>query len=226
MSPKKKSRNEVTIQNPGTSLVGTATPLPPVVTTAPISPPGALPGAETSPSPPTEWRPTPTRKVRGFRGLRPKQDQITNATASAKELQSSTTYVADFGATAPDPMAMAYTLTNASKWRDQWAAAKRWMAYCGEQRIAWENEAMTQMNGLQPPFDYAVSRNQEIARKYRATARFMDTTKVITERGVATRRANKAAKKKAEAQSPPTSTQSSAASPPVVTAAAAKNTLN
>lgn len=196
MTTKKNSSHvDATDSKTSASLEGSTIANP--ATTPPLSPPGDLPPAQGAPSTPTGWRASPTKAKRGFRGQRPKGDQITNATTAASELQKSTTYVADFGAAAPDPNAIAFTLTNAAKWRDHWATAQKWYEYCSEQRIAWENEAMGQMATLQPPFDYAASRNPSLATKYRATARFMDATKAIGQRAAASRKAATAEKKAA-----------------------------
>jgi hypothetical protein len=210
--------SEVSIDTNGTTPVGSAaTSHLAVAPPTPVSPPGAIPPEETAPPTPVGWRPSKPTVKRGFRGLRLKGDQITNATSAATELQASPTYAADFGATAPSPTALAYTLTNASAWREHWAAADKWAQYCSEQRIAWENEAMGQMSTLKPTFDYAVSRAPDLATKYRATARFMDTTSAIGKRAAASRKASESEKKKA-AKAAPVATAT-------VTQAAAK-TLN
>ena len=116
--------------------------------------------------------------------------QIANAAAVAKEITESPTYVADFGARAPAAAQVAFVVTNAAKWRDTWAAAKKFFVYASEQRAAWENEALVQANTLKPAFEYAASRDTTVSEKYAATSKFLGATNAIATRAATSRKAS------------------------------------
>jgi hypothetical protein len=155
----------------------------------PITPPGDMPPAVGAPPTPDDWEPAPGKK-RGGKGQRPKGVQISGAVAAAKELAKATTYVEDFGNRAPPAAQVAFVVTNAAKWRATWQGAKKFLAYAAEQRAAWENDALAQMDALKPAFDYATSRDTALAEKYAATSKFLAVNQVIAARAVSTRKAN------------------------------------
>jgi hypothetical protein len=160
----------------------------------PVTPPGDLPPATATPTPPSGWEPTPKKK-RGPRGLRPKAVQIASAVAVAKELTGSATYQADFGSRAPSAAQVAFVVTNAAKWRATWAAAKKFYAYAAEQRATWENEALVHMDKLKPAFEYVTARDPVVAEKYSATSKYLGATNAIAARAATVRKANEKAKK-------------------------------
>jgi hypothetical protein len=202
-----------------------------VAAAAPMTPPGDLPPAVGAPATPQQWVPTPKKK-RGARGLRPRGVQVSSAQAVAKEITQSPTYVADFGSRAPAAGQVAFVVTNAAKWRDTWQGAKKFFQYASEQRAAWENDALAQMDALKPAFEYAASRDSTVAEKYAATSKYLGETNAIAERAAVVRKVTAKAEAKAgkggqataaASSTPPASAAPSAAPPtPAVTAPTAK----
>ena len=163
--------------------------------TPPITPPGDMPLPARAPAPREGWQ--RTKKKRGARGRRLQAVQATNAVAAANELATSTTYVEDFGTRAPSAEIVSFLILNAAEWRDAWAEAEKFSAYCAEQRAAWEAEALAQMSALKPAFDYVAARDSAAMQKYAATARYLGAAKVVAARANATKKAKAAAEKKA-----------------------------
>jgi hypothetical protein len=182
----------------------------------PITPPGNMPPAAGVLAMPTGWEPTPKKRT-SARGPRPRGAQITDAAAAAKEITQSSTYEDDFGPHAPPAAQVAFVTANAATWRTTWQQAKRFYAYCTEQRAAWEGEAISQMDTLKPAYAYLAERDPKAAGNYPATARYLDAGSVIATRAGASRKAKTLAKAKAATSAAPPS--------PAVTSAAAK-TLN
>jgi hypothetical protein len=117
-------------------------------------------------------------------------------------MQSSTTWVADFGSNAPDPKVLAANLTTASSWRDSWSIAVAWAAYCSEQRRLWEDAAFSMVSELKPLFDYASAKDPTIAKRYPSTKLVVDARSVSAQRGATTRKNQKKKATKAQAAVP------------------------
>lgn len=183
-----------------------STPAAPIgpVTAAPAAlagslPPGNSPPSVNAPAVPKGWKKRTWPKPKA--GTRPKRAQVENTAGAIGELTSSTSYVQDFGNKAPDPQAIAASLANASGWRDSWAAAQAWLAYCSDQRRVWEEDALTKVAALKPAFDYASANDPSIAKKYAATKQLLGAPSAVAQRGAAVRKA-KAKAKAAKGASP------------------------
>ncbi len=193
----------------------------PAPKTPPTTPPGDMPPARGAPSTPKAWKPRPKRKRGAATGPRPKGPQIANAVPAANEIASSPTYVEDFGNKAPSPVVVAFLVTNAASWRTVWEAATKFATYAAEQRAAWEEAALGQMDTLKPSFDFVTSRDPSVADRYSATAKFMAAGSAIAKRAVETRKANAKAK---AAKGNGAATGNAAASPAPAAAPAATET--
>lgn len=189
------------VSTPAATPVTSVTSLPALAAALPMTPPGDLPPAIGVPEPRAGWEPSPKRG-RARTGLRPKAAQAANAAAVAKEITESTTYVADFGSRAPAAAQVAFVVTNAAKWRETWQAARRFFVYASEQRAAWENTALAQMDALKPAFSYATTRDATVEEKYAATAQYLGATNAIAARAATSRKAKAKEKKGATAPAP------------------------
>jgi hypothetical protein len=163
-----------------------------------------------APVTPTDWK--PSKWVGPREGTRPTATQVDAADPAAAELQKSTTYVEDFGANAPPAGQVAQNLLTSSQWRGEWETARNWLAYCSEQRRLWEDQSLADVAALKPAWDYAVSRDPSVAKRYPSTKLLVGARSEVAARAGAKRKAANAAKKAAAAQSP---------SPPAATPAAA-----
>jgi hypothetical protein len=151
-----------------------------------------MPPAVGAPATPPGW--AKSKWARPKEGLRPTETQAEVAGSAAAELQKSTTYVADFGANAPPVATVASNLVTASQWRDEWTSAKNWLAYCAEQRQIWEDTSLEDVATLKPAFDYAVSRDPTITKRYPQTKLLVGSRSQAAARAAATKKAEKAAK--------------------------------
>jgi hypothetical protein len=179
-----------------TSTESVALPLanPPPAVGAPATPPG--------------WKKSKWIKPR--EGLRPTATQADAVAPAAAELQASTTYVADFGANAPSAAALAHDLSTASQWREEWSKTRDWLAYCSEQRRLWEDASLAGVATLKPAYDYAVSRDPTVAKRYPSTKRLVAARSEVSTRAAARRKANE---KAAEKQDPAAPSPSGGATP-------------
>ena len=170
-----------------------------------LTPPGDLPPAAGAPPTPSGWSARPAKKKGGTRGRRPRRAQVTNAMGVAQEIVESATYAEDFGSRAPTAANVAFVVANAAKWREIWEAARQFARYAAEQRAAWDQEALAQMEALKPAFEYVASRDASAVQSYSATAKYLTATSEIAARAASARRARaqKDAQRKTEATTHP-----------------------
>jgi hypothetical protein len=154
-----------------------------------------------APATPTGWK--KSKWVSPKEGTRPTATQVEAAAPAAAELQKSTTYVADFGANAPPAAQVAQNLVTASKWRDEWSKAKDWLDYCVEQRQVWGDASLADVATLKPAYDYAVTRDPTVAKRYPSTKLLVGARSEVAVRAAARRKANKAAKEQPAAPTAP-----------------------
>jgi hypothetical protein len=162
-----------------------------------------------APSPPETYVPTKLG-----RGARPQRTQVAAAPKMASELRESASYSELFGSGVPDAATVADALTNASGWTGVVQNAVTWCQYAKQQEsLAWKH-ATGLTDTLRVPFDFRNARDATIAESLPSTAKFFGAPKESAQKGVATRKKNRAEKAKAAAApSPP---------PPTVNAAGAK----
>jgi hypothetical protein len=145
-----------------------------------------------APATPTGW--TKSKWVKPREGLRPMTTQSDATAPAAAELQRSTTYVADFGANAPPAAEVAQNLLSASAWRAEWEKAGQWLAYCTEQRRIWEDKSLEDVATLKPAYDYAVTRDPTVAKRYPSTKLLVGARSEVSTRAAARKKAGEAAK--------------------------------
>jgi hypothetical protein len=145
-----------------------------------------------APGTPTGW--AKSKWVKPREGLRPTSTQADAAAPAAAELEKSTTYVDDFGSKAPPVSQIAPNLVTASQWRDEYVSAKNWLAYVIEQRQLWEDKALADVASLKPAYDYAVSRDPSVAKRYPSTKLLVGARSEVAVRAAARRKADKADK--------------------------------
>jgi hypothetical protein len=157
--------------------------------------------AETSPKPPTTY--VARELGRGPIGYRPQRAQRQVALKAAKELSTSTTYAARFGAMAPDQGDLAGALTAAPGWSTKAQEAKAWCAYVTQQEATAWMHAGGLLEGLKVPFEFAQGRDVTVKSSFPNTSQFFAFRTASAARAATTKRAKKAAKTE-------TSTQTSA----------------
>jgi hypothetical protein len=162
-----------------TTGIGKADPVPTV-------------GAPPAPEDYVKAKATPGAKIQ------PPNAVIKAAAGAAKELESSSSYVADFGSSAPDPKTLGTTLAFAAAWSSHYALAEAWFAYVKEQtRLAWL-QANPQLDDLGPTFAYAREHNDTIGTQYASTAKLFDARREPSVKAAAVRASKKATAKAAK----------------------------
>jgi hypothetical protein len=165
----------------------------------PCTPPGDMPPVSGAPATPEGWKARPAKGRGKSRGPRMAKEQVTSAVAAAGEIARSPTYAEDFGPRAPSATTVGFLMTNAAKWRTEWDHAEAYLAYVAEQRQAWENATLDQMQTLKPAFAFVASREPAVAEKYTATAKFLAARSASAKRAASTRREKRLANGKAPA---------------------------
>ncbi len=173
---------------------------------------------------PTEVAPSPPETFVASklgRGNRPQRSQIDLALKVATEVRESPHYVQQFGAAAPNPVSVADALTLARGWSDKLQNAAAWYEYVKQQEHAAWKQAFTVSAPLRVPLEISLARDASVADSFPSLAAFFASGKERAQKGVATRKKNKAAKAAAATSSTPvTATQAAPViSDPLKTAA-------
>jgi len=148
-------------------------------------------------APPTPKDYVASVAIRGAR-LQPPAGVIEAGPGAAKEIANSTTYVSDFGQSAPDASTLATNIAFAAAWSGQYTLADSWFGYVKEQtRLAWL-QANPQLDDFGPAFAYALEHNAAIGTQYASTAKVFDARRQSAVKGAAVRASKKAAAKAAK----------------------------
>jgi hypothetical protein len=170
----------------------------------PTTPPGDMPPTTGVPATPKDWKARPSRGKGRTRGAKLTKDQVTSAAAAAGEITKSTTYATDFGPHAPSQATLGFLMDNSTRWRMEWEHASQYLTYAAEQRAAWDQAMLGQMDTLKQAFDFVASREPVVTEKYSATAKFLDARSAVGQRAANTRKEKLQAKAKGAAAVPAT----------------------
>jgi hypothetical protein len=184
----------------------------------PTTPPGDMPPTAGVPATPKDWKARPAGKGRGAKLMK---DQVTSAAAAAGEITKSTTYAADFGPHAPSQATLGFLVNNSTRWRAEWEHASQYLTYAAEQRAAWDQAMLGQMDTLKQAFDFVASREPAVTEKYSATEKFLDARSAVGQRAANTRKEKLHAQAKGADAVPATQEPATSASAPVQPATAA-----
>ena len=187
----------------------------------PTTPPADMPPTVGVPATPKDWKARPAKGRGGTRGAKLTKDQVTSAAAAAGEITKSATYAADFGPHAPSQATLGFLMGNSTRWRAEWEHASQYLTYAAEQRAAWDQAILTQMDTLKQAFDFVASREPAVAEKYSATAKFLDARSAAAVRAANTRKEKLHAKAKGADAVPAAEEPAPAASSPAQPANAA-----
>jgi hypothetical protein len=180
----------------------------------PTTPPGDLPPAVGVPATPKDWKARPTAGRGRTRGTKLTKDQVTSAAAAAGEITKSATYATDFGPHAPSQATLGFLMNNSAQWRAEWEHASQYLTYAAEQRAAWDQAVLGQMDTLKQAFDFVASREPAVTEKYSATAKFLEARSAVAERAANTRKEKLHAKAKGADAVPATPEPAPAVSAP------------
>jgi hypothetical protein len=112
-------------------------------------------------------------------------------------------------------------MSNSTRWRAEWEHASQYLTYAAEQRAAWDQAMLGQMDTLKQAFDFVASREPAVTEKYSATGKFLDARSVVGQRAASTRKEKLQAKAKGAGAVPATEEPAPAASAPAQLADAA-----
>ncbi len=155
---------------PGLVLV----PLPPSIAAFPTPPDGY-----------TATDPTATR------GVQPKSAQLAVMPEVIKELLRFTDYAEVFGKTAPPLASVLQTFQAAAQWSAMRVKSDTWEAFTRSQEgMSWR-DVYAFMERMQPAFELAVQGDSSVGTLYPMIARLFGAQKLIAQKAVATKKANK-----------------------------------
>jgi hypothetical protein len=134
-----------------------------------------------------------------YRGWRPKDGQIAAGPAAVTELESSSSYAALLGSSAPPAAQVAGKLGVALGWSSLLKSTEAFLAYVkAMEAIAWK-DGLTELDRLDAVFQPCASLNPAVLTALPATARLLDVPKAIAHKAVATRSRKTKAEAKANA---------------------------
>jgi hypothetical protein len=167
----------------------------------------------TIPAPPTGFVPV---NLDNYRGSHPRAGEITAIPDVVVELNASTSYDATFGGAVPPATTVAGDLDTAAQWTALRIALEAYLLYVRSlEAITWKT-ALADMEKLRASFKVVAAQNPALIAAFPATERLLDVTKVIGQRGAATRARNA---KKALAEKASSGTAAAPAATPEATAA-------
>lgn len=143
------------------------------------------------------------------RYCKPTDVQRADALDLADELQSATSYYADFGAQAPDPTAIATALTIAAGWDGVFDAFSTYATYALAMRAAAWDAALRPVNRLHGRYEAATTDDPALTKSYAKLEAFFGAREESAARGAATRKKNTSSKKAAAAKASAASVTSS-----------------
>ena len=147
------------------------------------------------PSPPAGFVPT---NGDDYRGVMPKKSELVVLDDVVTELQNSTDFTAIFGRTLPSVAIIIGLFNGGAQWSSARAKASAFDAYCRAQEgLVWI-DLRNLIAKIKPVFEQAVSSDSSLAGEFPALGRLLGAQSAIAQRGVATRKANKAAAARGE----------------------------
>jgi hypothetical protein len=149
----------------------------------------------TLPLPPTGFVPV---ILGNYRGAHPKAGELTALPDAVAELESTSSYVATFGASVPHASTLAVELATASEWTKLRVATESFLLYAKSlEAITWKT-ALADLEKLDAVFQVVAAQNPALIAPFPATERLLDVRKSISARGAASRaKTAKATKAKA-----------------------------
>jgi len=175
---------------PDTSASSTKTTTPPVVAPEPRMPARILPPEDLHlpPLPPGFVPSTST-----LRGVKPRRTELTVLKQVLRELRRFSNYDQLFGATAPDYASLVTNVDAALQWSSMRVALANWDLVCASyEQMSWVS-MRREMKRLRPAFDLAAKNTPELTTRFVGLTHFLRAMSEIGRKGVASRRANKAA---------------------------------
>ncbi len=147
------------------------------------------PPAQGAPSPPKGFTPPGA----GRKGkTAPTAQQVRDADDVARELGAAT-YRDDFGARAPDPVALASALRVAQAWSQELDAAEQWQTYARAQADAAWAAVFADTKKLGAEFQLAEQHDPAVAKRYTQTRGFLNVRREAAAKGAVTRKKKRSA---------------------------------
>jgi hypothetical protein len=185
------SNHNATTQSQETTMTTSKATAPATPATTYKVPPAGI----NIPSPPAGFVPT---SGADYRGVMPKTAELAVLQDAVTEIQQCTDFTSIFGRTLPSVAVILGLFNSGAQWSSTRAKSEAFDDYCRtEEGLVWI-EIRQMMAKIQPVFTQAVASDVTIGAQFSALGRLLGAQKAIAQRGVATRKANRAAKAKGE----------------------------